>query len=146
MRHQHPVGACHTYRIGYEGLKGEIPVIKTYQYRIYPTTKQRLTLETWLDGCQTLYNQALAMRIKASKEMGKSISYNSQARMLTELRSQSTFWNGLHIDILQDVLRRLDKAYDAFYRRLKKVKNQGFLALRAKSVIGLSPLTISQKT
>ena len=72
------------------------------------------------------------MRIKAFKKTGKSIRYNSQAQMLTNLRSQSTFWNGLHIDMLQDTLRRLDKAYDAFYRRLKRGEKPGFPRFKGK--------------
>jgi putative transposase len=107
-------------------------MLSTYQYRIYLTTKQRLTLESWLDACQNLYNQALAMRIKAFKETGKSLSYNTQAKMLTELRGQSTFWHRLHIDIQQDTLRRLDKAYDAFFRRLKSGENPGFPRFKGK--------------
>ena len=85
-----------------------------------------MTLETWLDACQNLYNQGLAMRSETFKATGKSTSYNSQAKMLTDLRRQSPFWNSLHIDILQDTLRRLDKAYDAFFRQLKAGENPGF--------------------
>ena len=66
------------------------------------------------------------MRIKTFKETGKSISYNSQAKRLTELRRHSSFWKGIHVDVLQDTLRRLDKAYDAFFRRLKAGENPGF--------------------
>ena len=94
--------------------------------------KQRLTLESWLDACQNLYNQALDMRIKTFKETGKSLSYNMQAKMLTELRRQSTFWKQPHIDIQQDTLRCLDKAYDAFYRRLKAGENPGFPRFKGK--------------
>ena len=101
-------------------------MLKTYQYRIYPTAKQRVTLESWLDACQNLYNQGLAMRIETFKKTGKSIRYNSQAGMLTALRCHSSFWQGIHIDVLQDTLRRLDKAYDAFFRRLKAGDNPGF--------------------
>jgi putative transposase len=94
--------------------------------------KQRLTLESWLDACQNLYNQALDMRIKTFKETGKSLSYNMQAKMLTELRRQSTFWKQPHIDIQQDTLRCLDKAYDAFFRRLKSGENPGFPRFKGK--------------
>ena len=66
------------------------------------------------------------MRIETFKKTGKSIRYNSQAKMVTALRRHSSFWNGIHIDVLQDTLRRLDKAYDAFYRRLKAGDNPGF--------------------
>ena len=114
--------------------------LRTYQYRIYPTAKQRLTLESWLDACQNLYNQGLAMRIETLKKTGKSIRYNSQAGMLTVLRCHSSFWKSIHIDVLQDTLRRLDKAYDAFYRRLKAGEDPGFPRLqraRALSVYHL---------
>jgi putative transposase len=107
-------------------------MLSTYQYRIYPTTKQQLILEEWLDACQTLYNQALAIRIEVFKDTGKSLSYNTQAKMLTELRGQSAFWKHLHIDIQQETLRRLDKAYDAFYRRLKAGENPGFPRFKGK--------------
>ncbi|RKU22989.1 transposase [Candidatus Poribacteria bacterium] len=128
---------CPTYRLGgfyLRSINGKEklktvkrnPMLKTYQYRVYPTTKQRLTLEAWLDACQTLYNQGLAMRIETFKKTGKSISYNSQAGMLTVLRRHSSFWKGIHIDVLQDTLRRLDKTYDAFYRRLKAGEDPGF--------------------
>ncbi len=52
-------------------------MIKTYQYRIYPTTKQRLSLESMLLACATLYNQALDMRITAYNA-NESINYNTQ--------------------------------------------------------------------
>ena len=72
------------------------------------------------------------MRIETFKETGNALSYNTQAKMLTELRGQSTFWNRLHIDIQQDTLRRLDKAYDAFFRRLKAGENPGFPRFKGK--------------
>jgi putative transposase len=72
------------------------------------------------------------MRIETFKETGNALSYNTQAKMLTELRGQSTFWHRLHIDIQQDTLRRLDKAYDAFFRRLKSGENPGFPRFKGK--------------
>ena len=106
-------------------------MIKTYQYRIYPTTKQQVSLEAILEACQTLYNQALEMRIKAHKA-GASITYTTQQTMLTALRNQSDFWNALHIDILQDTLRRLDNAYKAFFRRVTAGEKPGFPRFKGK--------------
>ena len=114
----------------------------TYQYRIYPTTKQRKTLETILEGCQTLYNQALAMRKQAYEKFrsensryaghGESLSYKIQANHLTPLRQESCFWSSIHIDVLQDTLRRLDKAYQAFFRRVKTGQAPGFPRFKGK--------------
>ena len=107
-------------------------MIKTYQYRIYPTAKQRLTLESILEACQTLYNQALHMRKKVYEKHGESQSYKTQANYLTPLRQESGFWSAIHIDVLQDTLRRLDKAYQAFFRRVKKGEEPGFPRFKGK--------------
>ena len=107
-------------------------MVKTYQYRIYPTTKQRQTLETILEACQTLYNQALAMRKHAYEKHGESLSYKIQANHLTPLRQVSCFWSSIHIDVLQDTLRRLDKAYQAFFRRAKAGQDPGFPRFKGK--------------
>ena len=107
-------------------------MVKTYQYRIYPTTKQRKTLETILGACQTLYNQALAMRKRAYQKHGEFLSYKIQANHLTPLRQESCFWSSIHIDVLQDTLRRLDKAYQAFFRRAKAGQDPGFPRFKGK--------------
>ena len=98
----------------------------TYQYRIYPTMKQRKALEVWLDACRTLYNQALDMKKQAYDKHQENIPYKKQAAYLTTLRNVSQFWQTKHCDVLQDTLRRLDKAYQAFFVRVEKGEAPGF--------------------
>jgi len=107
-------------------------MITTYQYRIYPTTKQRLTFESTLEACRNLYNQALDQRKQAYETTGKGLTYLVQANQLTPFRQEFPFWASLHIDILQDTLRRLDKAYNAFFRRVKSGENQGCPRFKGK--------------
>ena len=119
-------------------------MLKTYQYRIYPTTKQRKTLETILEGCQTLYNQALAMRKQAYEKFrsensryaghGESLSYKIQANYLTPLRQASCFWSSIHIDVLQDTLRRLIKRIKRFFGVSRQAKPPVSHVSRAKDV------------
>ena len=101
-------------------------MLKTYQYRIYPTAKQRVTLESWLDACQNLYNQGLAMRIETLKKTASLsatiVKRGCSPRFAVILR----FGKASILMWLQDTLRRLDKAYDAFYRRLKAGEDPGF--------------------
>ncbi len=42
------------------------------------------------------------------------------------MRKQSDFFASFHIDILQDTLRRVDKAYKAFFRRVKNSEKPGY--------------------
>ena len=101
-------------------------MIKTYQYRIYPTFKQAKILLVWLEALRNLYNQGLSWRKEVYNKTGESVSWVTQANTLPELRQTSSTFGMLHIDVLQDVLRRLDKAYQAFFRRAKTGESPGF--------------------
>ena len=94
-------------------------MIKTYQYRIYPTFKQAKILYAWFEALRNLYNQGLFWRKDVYNKTGESVDWITQANTLPELRQASSTFNMMHIDVLQDVLRRLDKAYQSFFRRVK---------------------------
>ena len=109
-----------------ESQKAKPPMKKTYEYRAYPTFKQVQTLTVWLEVLRNLYNQALAWRKAAYQETGESISWVTQANALPELKQESAQFASLHSDVLQDTLRRLDKAYQSFFRRVKAGDEPGF--------------------
>jgi putative transposase len=98
----------------------------TFEYRIYPTKAQTETLESQLDACRNIYNQSLAWRKDKYEKEQESVKYSTQQAALTPLRKESPFFASLHIDILQDALRRLDKAYKAFFRRIKNGEKPGY--------------------
>ena len=99
---------------------------KTYEYRAYPTARQHKTFALWLALLRNLYNQALAWRIDAYKKNNDSVKWTTQANALPDLKRQSKAYAGLHSDVLQDAMRRLDKAYKAFFRRVKNGESPGF--------------------
>ena len=101
-------------------------MIKIHEYRIYPDQEQESTLDYWLSICRTLYNQALAWKNSHYKQTGENINLGKQGKSLTQLRSESDDWQSIPVDILQDALRRLDKAYQAFYRRAQRGEKPGF--------------------
>ncbi len=99
---------------------------KTFEYRAYPTTKQRKTFTIWLALLRMLYNQALAWRIDTYKTTSESVKWTTQANALPDLKQESKAFAGLHADVLQDAMRRLDKAYKAFFRRVQAGGEPGF--------------------
>ncbi len=101
-------------------------MIKTYQYRIYPTFRQSKILLTWLETLRNLYNQGLSWRKEVYNKTGDTVNWVTQANALPELKQASPFWSSVHSDVLQDTLRRLDKAYQAFFRRVKAGEAPGF--------------------
>src|SRR5262249_16578644 len=93
---------------------------KAFHSRLYPTRTQEHTLLVVLRRCRHLYNSALEER-KAYYQMRRtSLSYASQAAELAEIKEAFPAYQGIYSQVLQDVLRRLDKAFAAFFRRLKQ--------------------------
>ena len=99
---------------------------KTYEYRVYPTTKQRHIFTVWLALLRNLYNQALAWRIDTYNATGVTVKWTTQANALPDLKAASEAFAGIHSDVLQDAMRLLDKAYKAFFRRAKNGEAPGF--------------------
>ena len=123
---------------------------QAYKFRLYPTRKQRECLQQTLDACRTLYNAALTERRDAynfhvkqhpsyydeetrrerSREIG--IHYYSQAKQLPEIKAICEEYNTLHSQVLQDVLRRVQKAFDAFFRRVRNGEEPGYPRFQGK--------------
>jgi len=108
-------------------------MLKAYKYRIFPSHAQGTRLEQTLDVCRELYNAALQERREAYKLEGKSIRYLDQQNQLPEIKKVRPELAGIHSQVLQDVLRRLDKAFQAFFRRVKAGEKPGFPRFRSHS-------------
>ena len=110
-----------------ENQKGKWPVgenvtavRKTYKYQLEPTPEQEQALDTTLYRCRTLYNGALEQRrVWWERGEGKSATYYQQASELPDMKAACPEFAAVHSQVLQDVLKRLDKAFDAFFRRVK---------------------------
>jgi len=96
-----------------------------YKFRMYPTRQRALQLDQTLDTCRRLYNLALADRKAAYEVEGISRSYEDQAVLLVAEKREGNF-KDVFSQVLQDVLRRLDKAFKAFFRRVKAGEKPGY--------------------
>jgi len=73
-----------------------------------------------------LYNEALAQRKSAYEERQESISYYQQSAWLTSDRKEQDRFVCLNFSSCQRTLRRLDKAFQAFFRRIKSGETPGY--------------------
>lgn len=106
-------------------------MILSYRYRIEPNRTQNLALGEMLgDFCQ-LYNAALEHRISAYKR-GVSVKCNEQIVTLPEIRRDLPHQGRWSATAQQQVLRKLDKAYKAFFGRMKRGTTAGFPRFRAR--------------
>jgi putative transposase len=100
--------------------------LKSYKYRLTPTKKQAETLQWTLDRTRELYNAALQERRDAYRMVGKHINYYEQANQLPDIKGIREEYHDIHSQILQDVLRRVKKAFDSFFRRVKAGETPGY--------------------
>ena len=92
---------------------------KTFKYRLLGNKQTFAKADEWLLLCQRLYNVALEQRISIYRQGRETISCYSQINQLPELRDEFPEYAGVGSQVLQDVIERLDKAYKAFFRRVK---------------------------
>jgi putative transposase len=95
---------------------------KTYKEKLRPTPAQERALDDALMHCRRLYNTALEQRITAWQRCYVSISRFQQEAELKEIRAEFPEYAAIHSHVLQDVLARLDKTYQAFFRRIERGK------------------------
>jgi putative transposase len=117
----------------------ETTCCKTYQEKLRPTPKQERELEHVLWHCRALYNTALEQRITAWQRCHLSVTRYEQEAELKATRAAFPEYAAIHSHLLQDVLARLDKTYQAFFRRLERGEKAGFPAIRVRTATTRSP-------
>ena len=112
---------------------------KTFKYRLYPTRETEHKLFWTLTRCRELYNAGLMERRDAynfhvrqhpnyydeetRKELTKelTVNYSTQQNDLPEIKHElREEYQEIAAHVLQDVLRRLDKAFQNFFRRVRQ--------------------------
>lgn len=104
---------------------------KSFKFRLYPTRKQSEALDREVTAAQRLYNAALEQRRFAWQRRHVSLNYNAQAGDLKDLRASGAS-TPANFSACQDVLRRLDKAFQAFFRRVKSGDKPGFPRFKSR--------------
>jgi putative transposase len=117
-------------RMGF-AMDGPTKVHRTYRFRIYPTRRQGLALEAQLEFARNLYNAALEQRRYAWRA-GRRIGYITQCRELTDLRAAGDGPPRMSCSAMRSPLRRLERAYQAFFRRVKAHEKPGYPRFRSR--------------
>jgi putative transposase len=99
---------------------------KTFKYKLQPTPEQEREMERVLVLCRQLYNVALEQRITAWQRCRVSVSRFEQEAELKDIRAEFPEYAAIHSHVLQDVLARLEKTYQAFFRRVQCGEKAGF--------------------
>ena len=99
---------------------------KAFKYRLYPNRSQTEALETMLETHRRLYNSALEERKNVYEAEQRTVSYGEQSGKLKEARKTNPFLSTTNFSSTQATLRRLDRAFKAFFRRIKSGEAPGY--------------------
>jgi putative transposase len=101
--------------------------------RLYPTVGQRRRLAFALDVTRQLFNALLEQRRAAWRLRGKSVSTKEQCHELTGVRAEDARVRAVYRELEDAVLHRLDLAFAAFFRRIKRGETPGFPRFKGRA-------------
>ncbi len=108
-------------------------VTKSFKFRIFPSKAINAKLAQTLFLCRDLYNAALSERKQAYQLNRISLNYCDQANQLKEIKETNPEYKDVHSQVCQDVLKRLDKSFQGFFRRVKQGVKAGFPRFKGKN-------------
>ncbi len=97
---------------------------KTYKYRLCPTKIQQEILERQLSLCRWLYNYFLEERRGAYQKDKTKITCFDQIKEIPKIKKEKLELKKVYSQTLQDVVRRLDKSFQNFFRRVKEKQSR----------------------
>jgi len=106
-------------------------MMRSYEFRLKPTVAQQLGMGHILVDSVETYNAALQERRDAWKLCHKQINYYDQQAELTELRKDPQF-AVVAADIQREPLRRVNLAFQGFFRRVKLGQKPGFPRFKSR--------------
>lgn len=111
----------------------KIPFVKAYKFKVRPSKRISQIFEQTLNICRELYNAGLQERRDAWKLNRVSVNFHTQAAQLPSIKALRPDLAVLYSQVPQDVLRRLSKTFDAFFRRVKRGETAGYPRFKAKN-------------
>jgi putative transposase len=101
-------------------------VHKTYRYKVNPTPTQARLLERTLMLCRRVYNAAVDERREAWRLRGVTVTYYEQKAELPGIKEAMPEYAEVHSQVLQNVVLRVDRAFQAFFRRIRDRHTPGY--------------------
>jgi len=93
-----------------------VQLIKTYKYKLTLSLSKSDQFNQWIGTCRYVYNLALETRIWSYRVYGVSLNKYDLHRQLTDLKKDHDWIKNVHSQTLQNVIDRIDLAYQSFFR------------------------------
>ena len=124
---------------------------KAFKFRLSPTKQQEQKFFWTLTRCRELYNAAIVERRDAynfhvkqhpnyydeptRKQLARelAVGYYEQKGTLPEIKDLREEYNDIHSQVLQDVILRVKRAFDGFFRRVKNGQEPGYPRIQGRT-------------
>jgi putative transposase len=103
----------------------------TFKYRIYPTRGQETILNKALDACRWVYNETLATRTAAWGLYQINVGHYDCTTLLPFWKKTNPELKNAFSQCLQNAQKRVDLAFQAFFRRVKASEKPGYPRFRS---------------
>jgi len=104
---------------------------RAFKFYLHPTAAQVVNLDRIRFTCCELYNAALQEKRDAFKRQRLNLGCAFQQAELTDVKEVRPDVGAVHSQVLQNVLKRLHRAFDAFFRRVKAGQKAGYPRFRS---------------
>jgi putative transposase len=101
-------------------------VRKAFKYKLKPTPAQTRMFERTLMLCRQVYNAAVSERREAWRMRGVTVTYYQQKAELPGIKEALPEYAEVNSQVLQDVVLRVERAYQAFFQRMQAGETPGY--------------------
>jgi putative transposase len=101
-------------------------MFRAYKFRLWTNANQERELGIMLETHRRLYNAALGQRQWFYDEWQISRNYEDQSGWFKDEREDNRWFASINFSSAQATLRRLDKAFANFFRRVKAGEEPGY--------------------
>jgi putative transposase len=108
-------------------------MLKTYKYRLYPSKSQAKNLFTILACTRSFYNMCLSERKWIYEIEGQSVTKKAQLAQVKYYKATFPQSAQVHSHVLQTAASDVDKAFQAFFRRIKAGETPGYPRFKGRN-------------
>src|SRR4051794_38085341 len=105
---------------------------RAYKYRLFTNANQERELSAMLETHRRLYNSCLTERKERYEAEKVTIRYVEQSARFKVERATNPYYARLNFSSAQATMRRLDKAFASFFRRVKAKETPGYPRFKAR--------------
>jgi putative transposase len=96
-----------------------ISIMKTYQFKLYQH-KRNKHLHRSIDASSNIYNHCIALHKRYYRLFKKYLNKNRLMKHIAKLRNKNEYWRLVGSQSVQDIIQRIDRAYQLFFKHHKR--------------------------